>query len=458
MGSLNKRLLIYCFFITAIGIVIPWLYLTFLPSNTYVLSYEIPIYKLSSYNYTLFLSYILVFSYLFFTFYYPFLLVYFSPYFYPLKSARKITKGELYDLCSSLSYEMGIKTPRLYLSKRVEIYSFGSGPENSTIILNEDCQYLDKDNIKLLLLHEMSHIKNDLRKNTLKNIYKGKIGKYNLLSMIYPCILIWFLFELIRMLYTPYPYGFSGLEEFFNKLFPFIVALMSISSVQAIKIFMKIFTYSFTEPVSDISEFRSDLSAYIKIGNTKPFYDMFEFIRKKQVEEMLNDNLNKSKPIPLIKEVQLGYDNLLSKIVPEIKHYAWTEYFREKRVTSFNYRGKSDYPLDELRLEFIEFINEICNKNVVLKINTIYEKQLYMYLGKASLWSTYIESSTAIRDWLYEDINKIPIKQKNEITCQLAFNKKEFNARKVSEMIQVPIENVLVILLYLMLDDKIYVY
>jgi len=256
------------------------------------------------------------------------------------------------------------------------------------------------------------------------------------------------------MLYASYSYGTTGSTLFFNRLFPFIVALMSVASIQAIKLFMKIFTYSITEPVSDISEFKADLFAYVKIGKTKPFSDLFHFIRKKQVAELLY-NLDKPKPPFLLDKLQSVYDFLDQANVPKISHFTWMEYFKETKVTSFNYHGKSDYPLDTLRLDFIEFIDDVYNNKAVLKIKSQSEKQLFMYLEKKNYWSLYIENPTAIRDWLYEDVNKIPLEQKKEITEGIFRHKDEFNARKLSEEIGVSIIDVLVVFLYFIMLDRI---
>ncbi len=442
----------YVFILTAIGLTIPLLMFLIFPSKTYIIYFEIPIFKENLIFSTFILSYLLVFSYLTFGIYIPTALTYFSSKVLLSKSTTWTLKsGKFYDMCKELSVEMGLKTPNIFLSKEPVAYSFGVKENNATIVIFEKCMTLDEQSAKAIILHELAHIKWDIKYHSLHNIYERNYGRYALFDFGFIAVYLWFLVRFVQVVILN-----SGTSEpvlFFNNLFPFSIAIASAATVLATKKILQMFTLSFRKPVSEIDEFRADLIAYIKLNNAEPFHNALKFLRKHQVNFSLNQQIQKGFKQGLIAKAKDSYNKVFNKGIYAKKYSNWLEYFKEDYgKLNVTFGAGFDYPVDRLRKEFLEFIDDMCKQHISFEINRqITIEQRISQLSKALIITT---GKVALSEWLKE-VYEIPRENRKKVTEYLTNHLNNFNAMECSDSTQVTAYEVIVIILTLLVKGSL---
>ena len=405
----------YTLLLILVGLSLPFLHVYFISSIGFIiLNKEI--------IHALFLSYILIFSYLFVNCVNAFLLL-FHPSSIFLSHGMKVSKDEyLNNICKKLAEKIGIRAPKVFLSSTPEIYVFGRNQNNAAIVLYEKCNELGSK-LEPILLHEMTHIKSDVKSHSLFHLLEKE---HSFGGLVFLSGLLWVSSQILLK--------FGNLEivdpELFvvnstNFLIFFVIMFLPFFEI----LFFKLMSSGFIM-LKDISpeldEFKADLATYLIVKDKDVLIDSLSSWRKLQTTYMVKNLQFKNSVRSIIKEL---YNKFMQKKFYSKEYVNWLEYFTEsisKLMITFQ-RG-FDFPKDRLRVEFIEFIDKMVNENIAFNVNPERKIELGIWW---EIKTAFANDSIGLYGFV-EDLRHIPSYRKKMIINYLLNHLNNFNATACS--------------------------
>jgi len=371
----------------------------------------------------------------------------------PVKLVERNEKVER--CCEMLSKKMNIEKPRIFLTKKPMLYTFGHDENKATIVIFEKCAELDDRELSAILTHEFTHIKSDIGFHTLKLLFSGAHPSWLSISYIpFIVIALFGVYNLIllshstvdRMYVQDY---FASFYTFILMLIPFLLLL---SSEQIFK-----FLINSALPSLELEEFKIDLLSYLELNDANLLCRSLDRFRRIQILYYVENPILKR---TCFHKIAIFYMRLMKKGFFSKDYPSWLEYFRET-YTKLELMLKMgfDYPKDHLRKSFIKFIDKLCNDKMVLRMsNKLNIDALLREMDKKKSFKKAIRRDRlAFVAWLEADLHKISKEDIEKVINNITSTHVCFNAKNCSEATGVPLYYVLVIFLAFLVDGQLYV-
>jgi hypothetical protein len=346
--------------------------------------------------------------------------------------------------CEKIASEMGIKIPKIFLLKVPEIRTIGCDEKNAIIALYEKCRELKKEEIELILTHEMTHIKYDLDYYSLDYILNKFHGKFNTVTnFISFATWVLFGFEFWRVFKIM---NFRNCSEIINSYLPLYIAYLSL--VQAIFFIGWVsHNVAYLSPIPTIEEIRSDLVAFLHIGNINKFINAFNAWRRLQIEYFLENPVKERLRFYKIKE----FFRKIFTSQRSVNYFSgWLEYLRRGFIEMMLTGKNINFTEDRLRIDFLTFIDKLVNNNVRFRL-----LKKRVQIGR--LWD-FKFLFVADKIGLYgfkRDLNRISYAERAKVIEFLITNLSNFNAKSCSFETKVKLFNVIVVIVMLLIDGQI---
>jgi hypothetical protein len=182
-------------------------------------------------------------------------------------------------------------------------------------------------------------------------------------------ILIWFIASSIRVGMAPVR-DWAGLVSYVNRLVPYIITTISISIFLTVQVGTQLLFTTLKRPVSSIDEFRADLIAYLELGKVEPFSSSLATMRRYQVAYQVKQQVEKGFERQFTARIRALYRRAWKRGIYSKQYRSWMDYFRTSYGNLLVTLGRGfDYPNDELRIEFLRFIERVCKAQIRLECN-----------------------------------------------------------------------------------------
>ncbi len=344
-----------------------------------------------------------------------------------------------------------LSPPRLYTSNRPEIYTFGLNEENASIVLYEKCLELNEDELHPILAHELAHVKHDVKYLSLRYLWEENNRRYGFLPSIVLSIVMAYACVSIYMIGSSTPKSMGPEEQvtvLINRSLPYLFATLNLSVTMATKIFLEWSTFTFRRPAPEIDEFKADLVAYLTLNDASSLINSLSIFRRLQIKYYL-ETLPSTSKTSMLRKI---YNRFMEKGVYAREYSSWLDYFKESMGKLMITLGKGfDYPRDKLRKDFIKFIDKLLNGN----LNFSLKKENIKFNKLWALKTLLTNDSVALYSWLQEEIYYMNPSHKEKVIDYLKKHLKGFNAKVCSSKIDIPLYEVIIVILTALVDEAI---
>jgi hypothetical protein len=319
-------------------------------------------------------------------------------------------------------------------------FCYGLNEKDSKFVLYRGCTSLSDSEIEAIIAHELSHIKNDLDYNTFRYVYSFNLRTYWRLFIIA-------LFSIVFVGYFSFLVWeyYAGLISSLEMLFGFIVPTLS---WLALNIASSSFQLSNLAP--EMYEFRADLISAITIGNPRKVIEAIDGFRFSTLLSFSNDSDSKN-IIGRVWDSSRGvYRKIMKKGKHTKRHSNWLAYFKQSYFQIILSLGHNfDYPNDELRKDFLKFVDETMNSKTSYQYNPEKLNFIKSFMGRKMMAD---QGQIANYSFVNHDLSWSSFERVIEY---LDSTHKDFNSVECSADLDIELYQVILTIIILLVNDVI---
>jgi Zn-dependent protease with chaperone function len=436
-----------------IGLIIPVLIVQMIPENLDVLGIgSVPLQRQEIAQKTFFWSYVFILAYLAEYVVNAFLLyvepsrIFLSGY-----TVTECNDDHIITLCRKIAAIMSVSTPTILLSTDPAIFTFGLNERRSSILLYERCIDLPEDELQAIFAHELGHVKSDIEENSITHLLSKSHGRYAIVpALVSVAIVASFILDLIIE-----ASGVSTVQDPYTKFImlvnicaPFALATGALASMIIVKLYVAHY-FNMYYTASGVDEFRADLVAFLTLRDKGSLIRSFSSIRDLQIRYIIETRPPSRSLFSVAREL---YARIMGKGYFAKDYASWLPYFNESLTKLWLTFGRGfDFPKDKLRIQFLNFIDVLVNKEVkfefgksrIIRLGTISDIRIGLSMDAIALYA------------FDDDFHGMPMSSKERVVGYLTGHLDGFNATLCSNSTLVPVYEVIVVIIILLVSKEI---